>query len=151
MNIYRMKDIDWAFVSDIYAQGIEAKKYTIVKELPTFEKWSSEHILNLCFVAKIENEIVGFIALSNYNNDLNAGLISVYVKNGFKRQGVATKLLEKLKKESRKFGFKALHSYIFFDNIPSIELHKKCGFNIVGKMKFKEDIRDVLIMEVLNV
>jgi phosphinothricin acetyltransferase len=146
-----MKHSDWASVSAIYAEGIAAKKYTIIKELPSFEKWSNDHIKNLCYVAKIEHQIVGFIALSRHNSKANVGVISVYVKNGFKRQGVATKLVEKLKKESGKAGYKALYSFVFFDNIPSIELHKKCGFVLIGTKKLKEDIRNVLILEVLNV
>lgn len=151
MNICKMKNSDWNDVSSIYEEGIQAKKYTIVKEVPTYEVWTNDHIKNLCFVAKNENQTVGFIALSKHKTKENAGVISVYVKNGFKRQGVGTKLILKLKSEISKYGYNTLYSFVFYDNIPSIELHKKCGFDIISVKKLKEDIRNILILEAKNV
>ena len=48
-----------------------------------------------------------------------------------------TALLTHLCEETEKFGYWTLYSAIFSVNTASIELHKKCGFRVVG---YRENI-----------
>jgi phosphinothricin acetyltransferase len=57
---------------------------------------------------------------------------SVFVDEDYLRKGIGTKLLAKLCEETEKYGYWTLYSAIFSVNIASIELHKKCGFRVIG-------------------
>jgi L-amino acid N-acyltransferase YncA len=133
MKIHNMQDDDWKEVSCIYKQGIK-DKFTIVKKIPSFEVFKNEH--PVCNVAKKNNEIVGFVALGMEN------YISIYVKNGYKNQGVGTHLMNRLQQD-----YKILKSKIFIDNAPSLSLHKKMNFNLKAKTKINGDEREVLLYE----
>jgi phosphinothricin acetyltransferase len=47
-------------------------------------------------------------------------------------RGIGTRLLTALIDESEQAGFWTLQAGIFPENVASIELHKKCGFRVVG-------------------
>ena len=68
-----------------------------------------------------------------------------------KEKGVGGKLLQELIAESEQQGFWTLKAVIFPENVASINLHKKCGFRIVGtheKMGKMDGIwRDNVVLE----
>jgi len=58
--------------------------------------------------------------------------VNVYVAHNFRGQGIGLKLLNELIRLSETEGIWSLQSGIFPENKPSIELHKKAGFRIIG-------------------
>ena len=66
-------------------------------------------------------------------------------------QGVGVRLLTALVDASEQAGLWTLQAGIFPENVASIELHKKCGFRVVGlreKLGQMDGVwRDVVLME----
>lgn len=77
--------------------------------------------------------------------------VSIYVSKECKRTGVGLSLLKKLIELSENNSIWTLQAGIFPENEASINLHKKCGFRIVGireKIGKMDDVwRDVVLME----
>lgn len=62
--IEKMKDEDWLAVAAIYEEGIATGNSTFEKKLPEWEKWDKDHLRNCRLVAKAEDRIIGWAALS---------------------------------------------------------------------------------------
>jgi L-amino acid N-acyltransferase len=78
---------------------------------------------------------------------------SVYVDASWRGRGVGTILLEELVALAQKQGFHTVVARISGDNAPSIALHRRCGFELVGVerevgRKFGRWI-DVTVMQLL--
>jgi phosphinothricin acetyltransferase len=56
----------------------------------------------------------------------------VYVASKWQGQRIGQRLLETLVSESEKNGIWTLQASIFPENVPSLSLHKSCGFRQVG-------------------
>lgn len=100
--------------------------------------------------------IAGFGALSAYRERAGYATTvedSVYVAEDHQGRGVGRELLEHLVDLARKHGFHALMAKIVGDHERSIELHRACGFEVVGTerevgRKFGRWL-DVVLMECL--
>ncbi|MCB2293486.1 N-acetyltransferase family protein [Clostridium algoriphilum] len=133
--IDKMVKTDWEQVAHIYLEGIKTGKATFQTEVPTWEEWNSGHV-NLCrVVARLDNNILGWGALSPTSSRcVYSGVaeVSIYIGGNYRGQGLGEIILNNLVKLSEENGFWTLQSGIIRENIPSIKLHKKCGFREVG-------------------
>ena len=60
---------------------------------------------------------------------------SVYVEPSARRMGVGSALMARLEDECRKVGIHTLIGVIDSGNLPSIELHRKCGYEYAGTVR----------------
>jgi phosphinothricin acetyltransferase len=154
IEVRSFQEGDWSFVQAIYQQGIDTKIATFQEKAKGWSEWNSS-TLNTCrLVAVEEDEVVGWAAVSPISSRrVYAGVaeVSVYVSNAHQGKGIGKLLLSALVTESEKAGLWTLQAGIFPENIASIELHKKCGFRVVGvreKVGKMDGIwRDVLLLE----
>ena len=58
--------------------------------------------------------------------------VTIYISGSQRGKGIGKQLLNALVAESEKEGFWTLQAGIFSENLASIQLHKYCGFRIVG-------------------
>jgi len=126
---------DWSSVSRIYADGIATGIATFETEVPNFETWNKKYIESCRIVAILEKEVVGFALLSLVSKRYvyrGVAEVTLYVNKDHHGNGIGKILLEELIKQSEANGFWSLHASIFSENIVSINLHKKCGFRVVG-------------------
>ncbi|MCK0107735.1 N-acetyltransferase family protein [Flavobacteriaceae bacterium S0825] len=126
---------DWASVSKIYAEGIATGVATFETEAPSFNVWDNKFIKQCRLVAEVNSKVVGFAVLSQVSKrEVYKGVaeVTVYVAANERGKGIGKRLLETLVIESEKKGFWTLQAGIFSANKASIELHKKCGFRVVG-------------------
>jgi len=126
---------DWTSVSKIYADGIATGIATFETEVSDWETWNIKYVDSCRIVATRNTNVVGFAVLSLVSQrDVYLGVaeVTVYVDENFKGKGIGKTLLEELIKQSETNGFWTLQAGIFSENIPSINLHKKCGFRVVG-------------------
>lgn len=133
--ISKMKEEHWKQVSEIYLEGIKTDIATFEADVPTWEGWDKTHIKECRLVAFSDNELVGWAALSKVSNRYvyrGVAEVSIYIKAKSKGKKVGTNLLNALIAESEKQGFWTLQSGIFEENTASVNLHKKCGFRVVG-------------------
>lgn len=133
--IREMVSGDWEFVKDIYQQGLDSNIATFQTTCPTYEEWNLGHLSDCRFVAVIQDKIVGWISLSSTSKrEVYRGVVevSIYVNSHYSKQGIGTKLMEQLIKESQEKGYWSLYSSIIEENVASITLHLKSGFRKIG-------------------
>lgn len=122
-------------VSSIYLEGLATGVASFETESPSWDQWD-EKFLNPCrFVAMVQGEVAGWCALSAVSKrQVYSGVAedTIYIASKFQRKGIGNTLLRHLISESEKAGFWTLQAGIFPQNKASIELHKQCGFRIIG-------------------
>ena len=149
-----MKPSDWEAVKEIYEEGIATGNATFQNSAPGWEEWNSSHLQHSRIVAKHEDEVLGWAALTPVSGRcVYAGVaeVSVYVSDIARGKGLGKQLLQRLIEESEVNNIWTLQAGIFPENMPSIKIHQACGFRILGTRerigKMNGIWRDSLILE----
>ena len=149
-----MEKRDWEAVRAIYLEGIATGNATFETEAPEWERWNASHRADCRIVASRGGAVVGFAALSPVSaRAVYAGVaeVSVYVSKKARGGGVGKKLMRQLVAESEAAGVWTLQAGIFPENLPSLKLHKRVGFRLVGVRERVGQLggkwRDVALME----
>lgn len=153
--VEEMKESDLPQASAIYLSGIRTGLATFQRDVPEWEEWNDGHSELCRLVARSEDGILGWAALTPVSTRcVYAGVaeVSIYIGEGYRRHAVGTELLTALSSRSEENGFWTLQSGIIRENSGSIRLHEKCGFRMVGyreRLGRMEDGRwhDVVLME----
>jgi len=130
-----MRAEDWPAVKAIYEQGIATRQATFETEAPAWEAWDAAHLPGLRLVAEEGGEVVGWAALSPVSRRAcYAGVVeeSVYVAEGARGRGIGITLLARLCSDADAAGIWMIQTAIFPENVASLELHRRCGFRVVG-------------------
>lgn len=154
INVTSMKPDDWEAVQLIYREGIEKGNATFETEAPAWEEWDKNHLRECRLVAKSDDQVVGWAALSPVSNRcIYTGVaeVSIYVRSSARGQGVGNKLMLTLIEESERAGIWTLQGGVFPENKASIALLKSCGFREVGTRERVGQMngvwRDVFLLE----
>jgi phosphinothricin acetyltransferase len=135
LNIRKFNKQDWTSVSKIYAEGITTGIATFETQVPSFDVWNEKFLKQCRFVAELNDEVVGFAVLSLVSKrEVYKGVaeVTIYIAKSQRGKGIGKILLNALIEESEKAGFWTLQAGIFSENKASIQLHKHCGFRVVG-------------------
>jgi L-amino acid N-acyltransferase YncA len=153
-GITPMQPEDWPAVEEIYRQGIATGNATFETETPGWEGWNAKHHTHSRLVARDEQRVLGWAALSPVSSRrVYAGVseVSIYVADAARGVGVGKALLAALIEHSEQNGIWTLQAGIFPENAASIALHKSCGFREVGRREkigyLKGVWRDVILLE----
>jgi phosphinothricin acetyltransferase len=145
---------DWPTVRAIYEEGIATGNATFEQEPPSWEAWDRSHLAACRLVAEQAGRVVGWAALSAVSDRCVYGgvaEVSVYVAAAARGQGVGRALLQALVDESERRGLWTLQAGVFPENLPSVRIHERCGFRIVGRRdklgRLQGRWRDVLLLE----
>ena len=145
---------DWPAVKAIYEQGIAGGQATFESEAPTWDDWDRTHLEGHRLVALQDGEVVGWAALAPVSERCVYGGVtedSVYVADSAHGRGVGRALLEELIGRAERDGIWTIQAGIFPENAASIELHRRCGFRVVGtreRLGQHHGVwRDVVLME----
>ncbi len=133
--IRKMLDMDWDRVSKIYHDGINTNIATFQQDIPTYDEWNKSHLKEFRYVCIAENNIVGWIALSQVSSrKVYSGVVelSIYIDEKFRNLKVGTKLLKYLINSLDNKKIWTIQSSIIQENVASIRIHEKCGFRMVG-------------------
>ena len=149
-----MRTEDWPAVKTIYEQGIATRQATFETEAPAWEAWDAGHLAEPRLVAEENGSVVGWAALSPVSRrPCYAGVVeeSVYVAEGARGRGVGISLLSRLCADADAVGIWTIQTSIFPENAASIELHRRCGFRVVGTRERIAQLdgvwRDTVLME----
>ena len=85
-----------------------------------------------------DGAFLGFASCGPYRHHqgyLHAAELSLYVVPSARRKGVGTALMARLEDECRRRGIHTLIGVIDSENLPSIELHRKCGYECAGTVR----------------
>ena len=133
--IENMRDDDWEAVKKIYEEGIATGNATVDTSAPTWELWNDSHRLDCRLVAKEDERVVGWAALSPVSlREAYSGVaeVSVYVSEESRGNGAGKLLLKSLVSSSESAGIWTLQAMIFVENTASIAIHTSCDFRSVG-------------------
>ena len=136
VTVRAMTEADWPQVAAIYEQGIAHHKATFAQEAPSYEVWDAEHHKHTRLVAETpEGILAGWVAIApSFAREVYNGVaeISIYIHDAYQHQGVGRMLLKAAAEESERNGIWTLEALIFDDNLPSLELFRKCGYTDLG-------------------
>ena len=109
------------------------------------EKWGKKHIINCikekqCFVVILNHEIIGYLIFGTLYNKIH--LQDIFVKEGYRREGIATKLLYTVERFAQRRDFKEIMSDCDISNKKSISFHLHNGFKKCGYIKQNWDDED---------
>jgi L-amino acid N-acyltransferase YncA len=146
---------DWPAVRAIFEEGIATAQATFEVEAPSWEDWDGAHLASPRLVAEEDGAVVGWTAMTPYSKRWcyrGVAEESVYVAASARGRGVGRALLERLVAESEAAGYWTLLAGIFPENTASIELHRRCGFRVLGTHERLGrsdggEWRDVVLME----
>lgn len=149
-----MRPDDWAAVQTIYAEGIATGDATFETGVPSWEEWDAAHLAEPRLVARRDGEVVGWVAAVPVSGRcVYAGVIehSIYVSRDARGQGVGRRLLEAFVESTENAGVWTIQTGIFPENLPSLALHARCGFRVVGVRErlgqHQGRWRDVVLLE----
>jgi L-amino acid N-acyltransferase YncA len=144
----------WDAVRSIYLQGIATGNATFQHTVPDWQEWDAGHLPACRLVARSEQEIVGWAALSPVSRrPVYRGVaeVSIYVAEPARDCGIGSKLMTGLIADSEADGIWTLQAGIFPENTASIDLHVKAGFRVVGTRSrlgcMNGRWRDVVLLE----
>ena len=145
---------DYPAVAAVFAEGIATGRATFETTVPNWEEWDAAHLPEHRFVAEVDGDVVGWVAVVPYSRrDVYRGVgeESVYVAERARGRGVGKALLDAVIASARAGGLWTLQAGVFPDNVASLELHRRVGFRDVG---VRERIgrldgvwRDVVLLE----
>ena len=149
-----LKEHDWQQVKSIFIEGINTRNATFQTSAPTWEEWDVAHQPDCRLVARLNGEVVGWVALSPISSrEAFKGVaeVSVYVSQRAIGMGIGRRLIQALIDNSEHHGYWTLQAMIFPENIGSIKLHMNNGFEKVGTRKQMGKLngiwRDVVLLE----
>ena len=154
MKIRNFKKSDFNSVKSIYQQGIDTGNATFQKKAKGWNEWNSSFLDTCRIVAELNDEVVGWAALSAaskrtvYNG---VAEVSIYIAKNYANYGIGNSLLSELISTSENEGIWTLQAGIFPENESSIAIHSKNGFKTIGVReklgKMNGAWRDILFME----
>lgn len=153
-QIEAMHPDHWEQVRAIYLEGIQTGNATLEADPPEWEAWDADHVPSPRLVARREERILGWAALSPVSGRCVYGgvaEVSIYIGEDYRGQGVGLALLQHLVQASEAAGFWTLQAGILKENLASRQLHARAGFREVGYRerlgKLSGVWRDVVLME----
>ena len=158
-TIRNMQQSDSSQVLNIYQEGINTDNASFLERAPNWKNFDNNHLNQPRLIAHTNESIIGWAALSLIQTTGQFGgvcEVSIYITTQHRNKGVGSLLLSSLVLLSEKHKIWTLEANIFPENIPSILLHKKYGFCIVGTRQkismmkkgiYKGKWRDVTLME----
>jgi L-amino acid N-acyltransferase YncA len=149
-----MTRADWPRVAEIYAEGIETGGATFETEVPTWGRWDAVHLDHPRLVARIDERIQGWVAVSRVSDrEVYRGRVecSLYVAAQARGSGVGEGLMEALVEQADAAGLWTIEAIVFPDNEASVRMLEASGFRVVGRRERLGRLhgvwRDVLLLE----
>ncbi len=142
MKIRKARLEDLEGITDIYNDAIlkttatfDTEPNTMAEQTEWFEEHGSKYPI---LVAEEEGLIVGWASLSPWSDRCaysDTAEISVYVKEGYRGQGIGKKLVEAILEKGKDAGLHTVIARVSEGNDVSIHIFDTYGFNHIGIMK----------------
>jgi L-amino acid N-acyltransferase YncA len=146
---------DWPVVAAIFEEGIATGLATFETATPDWPAWDDSHLPGkLRLVAEEGGEPIGFAALAPVSSrEAYRGVVenTLYVSERARGRGVGTQLLTELVRRAEEAGIWTIQTSIFPENLPSLAVHMRAGFRVVGRRERIGQLRgvwrDTLLLE----
>ena len=154
VEIRELRADDWPAVEAIYADGFATGDATFETWTPSWEEFDAGRLHGHRLVAVEDGRVVGWAALSPTSaRACYVGVVehSVYVDREYRGQGVGRRLMEVLVAGADAAGLWTIQTSVFPENAPSLALHERLGFRVVGRREriARQDgvWRDTILLE----
>lgn len=142
LQIRPAEEKDVNVITDIYNDAVlhttatfDMEERSYLERLEWFRKHDEKYIV---LVAEFEGMVAGWSALSRWSDRAGYDGIAetaLYVHKDFRGRGIGGQLMEVLVLSGGKAGLHSLVARITRGNEPSIHLHERMGFQIVGTLR----------------
>ena len=140
-------------ISEMNLQDLENIKDCLLTDFDTFWSYNIlkqelENGKSKYFVAKQENEIVGFAGILLIIDQVN--IMNIVVKKDKRNFGIGSLLLEEIIRYSKIHNATSITLEVNEKNIPAIKLYKKYGFKQVGlRRKYYNNEDNAILMDLV--
>ncbi len=138
----------------IYQAALDGGDASFETSAPDWAAFDTGRLPQHRWVAADGDRVLGWVAVTRVSpRPVYAGVVehSVYVDAAARSRGVGRALLDRLVASTEAAGIWTIQSGIFPENRPSIALHERAGFRIVGTRerigRHQGRWRDVLLLE----
>jgi phosphinothricin acetyltransferase len=140
MHIRDARETDLPAIVDIFNATVGTRMATAILEPESVEdrrEWFRAHTPDQhpIWVLEEKGQIAGWLSLQSFLPRCAYGgtvEVSVYTHGNFRRQGVASRLLQEAIERGAALGISALLGHIFAHNEPSLRLFERMGFERWG-------------------
>lgn len=142
-------------ISEMNLQDLENIKDCLLTDFDNFWSYNIlkqelENGKSKYFVAKQENEIVGFAGILLIIDQVN--IMNIVVKKDKRNFGIGSLLLEEIIRYSKIHNATSITLEVNEKNIPAIKLYKKYGFKQVGlRRKYYNNEDNAILMDLAEV
>ena len=126
----RIEKMTTGHLDDVYI--IETECFSHPRSRQSLEEELNNET-SLFFVAKEENEVIGYIGMSIVIDE--GYIFNVAVRESYRNKGVATALINELVTYGKKNNFCFITLEVRESNLPAISLYSKFGFIKAGERK----------------
>jgi len=149
---------DWQGVIDIYNQAILEGGKTADTEIVTVDQRKEWLIIHEqkrypIIVAELESQIVGWCSISPHRPGRKAlaitAEISYYVDVNYRKNGIATFLIEKAIEAAKQNGIKNLYAILLDINLQSIKILERFKFEKWGYLPKVAEINNKLVGQLI--
>lgn len=140
-------------ISEMNLQDLENIKGCLLTDFDNFWSYNIlkqelENGKSKSFVAKQENEIVGFAGILLIIDQVN--IMNIVVKKDKRNFGIGSSLLEEIIRYSKIHNATSITLEVNEKNIPAIKLYKKYGFKQVGlRRKYYNNEDNAILMDLV--
>jgi L-amino acid N-acyltransferase YncA len=135
-TIRPMRAADADAVLAIYQAGMDSGLASFESEAPTWAAFDAGKLPDHRFVAVDEGDrVLGWVAVSAVSSRaVYAGVVehSVYIHPEAQGRGIGLALLRTMIESTERAGIWTVQSGVFPENTPSLRLHARAGFRVVG-------------------
>ncbi|WP_350342848.1 N-acetyltransferase family protein [Proteinivorax tanatarense] len=143
MLIRYARQEDIPAINKIYNQAVLNTVGTLDTEPKSIENqkvWFFEHSKRypVFVVVNLHKEVIGWGSLSKWSPKrgyFQTGEVSIYIKENFQGKGLGNKLLKKIIDHGQKSTLHTILARVASENLASLHLHRKHGFQLIGVMK----------------
>lgn len=143
--VFRIPKLGWEKEYQDYINSIIAEDDYILYEKPLdikdekkFIKSKMEEIKGkkgFCITAFYKDKIIGNTDLKfGKGREKHVALFGIAIKNGFREEGIGTKMMEILFSKAKTLGIKVIELKVFETNTRAINSYKKMGFKKSGSI-----------------
>lgn len=140
-------------ISEMNLQDLENIKDCLLTDFDNFWSYNIlkqelENGKSKYFVAKQENEIVGFVGILLIIDQVN--IMNIVVKKDKRNFGIGSLLLEEIIRYSKIHNATSITLEVNEKNIPAIKLYEKYGFKQVGlRRKYYNNEDNAILMDLV--
>lgn len=154
MEIIEVKQVDNALAEMVALFRVELRSYKEIKSKPNIEagREEMEEYLSAKFpvyAALVDGEYAGYVVCRI--DDEVVWVESIFVKDEYRRRGVAAALHNKAEEIAASYGDDTVYNYVHPNNHRMIEFLRKRGYTVLNLIEIRKPYKDEKLTQTIAV